>query len=160
MVASATGCLLGLWGEQPMFRADGKHYLGPADGKIAGDFTLWKLDSNQQYLLERVSVGPDPSFRMFISADTPVPVLARTYEHFASDEGAAWFGHYIEYVCDWLRDLKFALIPLEGELGWCVFAVSPDSQSMLQNVEREFRRNGIPTAHLRPDGDRFVWASD
>lgn len=141
-----------------MFKADGKRYLGPSDGKIGYDFTLWTLAPNQQYLLERADVGPDPSFRMFISAETPVSALFRTYEHFDKDQGAAWFGDYIEYVCDWLPDIKWALIPLEGELGWCIFV--PDARAILEKVSAEFRRRAIATAHLLQTQNRVLWVDD
>jgi hypothetical protein len=102
----------GLWGEYPLFRSDGSHYFLPQNGKITTDFALWKLNANQRYLLERATVGPDPQFKMFISADTPVSVLERTYEHFRESlEDATWFGDYIEYVCDWILGLRWALIP-------------------------------------------------
>jgi hypothetical protein len=159
-ISATLSVALGLWGERPMFREDRSHYLEPASGRIAQEFALWKLDANQKYLLERANVGPDPSFRMFISADTPVPVLSRTYEHFEEDQGAAWFGDYIDYVCDWISDLRWVLIPLEGEIGWSIFAGALDATPLVSKVKLEFQRNEIPLARLTKSADRLVWLDE
>lgn len=160
-VSIATDTAIGLWGERPMFTADGKHYLEPESGKIEDDFSLWKLSSNQKYLYQRAQVAPDPSFRMFIPADTPVAALRRTYEHFrGDDQDVPWFGDYINYVCDWLADLHWALIPLEGERCWSIFAAAPSNTAIVEKVSAEVRRSDIPTAHLFTKDQLVVWYDD
>jgi hypothetical protein len=157
-ISTANGSLLGLWGERPMFRMDGKHYLEPPDSRITDDFALWKSELNQRYLLERACVGPQAGFKMFISADTPVPVLARTYERFPNSGGAPSFADYIEHVCEWLAELRWALIPFEGELGWCIFATS--QVNTLQRVKAELEGQLLPLAHLLENGDQAVWVHE
>lgn len=98
---------------------------------------------------------------MFISADTPVSALQRTYEHFQDEfDDAPAYADYISYACDWLPDLRWALIPLEGETGWSIFAAAPGAEDLLEKVRTEFRRKQIPTAHLAKEKDRFQWVDD
>ena len=147
-VSAATGARLGLWGQAPTFRADGRHYLEPDSGKIEEDFVLWKLSSNQANLLQIGTISPDPSFKMFISADVPVTALKRTYEHFAPDfDDAPAFADYINYVCDWLPSIGWALIPLEGEMGWSIFAAH-NAKYVVEKLSAEFLRNGFPVGEL------------
>lgn len=163
-VSRAMNNSLGLWGERPLFRPDGSHYLEPRNGKIVEDFALWGLDANQKYLYQRATVGPDPSFKMFISANTPVEVLKRTYEHFdegGEDAGSVpYFGDYIGYVCDWISDLRWTLIPLEGEIGWSIFAGALHESALVAKVRAEFKRKQIPLAHLVEGVGRLTWIEE
>ena len=160
-ISGVTGIAMGLWGERPMFKADGRHYVEPDSGKIEEDFVLWKLSSNQEHLLQSANVSPDPSFKMFISADLPVSALQRTYEHFQDEfDDAPAYADYINYVCDWLPDLRWVLIPLEGETGWSIFAAAPDATDIVENVKAEFRRNHIPTARLVKQGGAVLWRDE
>jgi len=147
-----------------MFRADGSHYLEPENGKVVEDFALWKLEANQKYLLQRANVGPDPVFKMFISANTPVEALERTYTHFdesAGDVGGVpYFGDYINFVCDWIPDLRWVLIPLDGHVGWSIFATAVDESALVAKVRAELRRSQIPLANLVKGVGRLAWVDE
>jgi len=158
VIAGTIGGSVGLWGEAPMYKADGSPYLDPPDGKIVDDFALWELPSNQAYLFDRANVGPDPGFKMFISAETPAGVLKRTYEHCGGEaDSCPWFGDYIQWVCDWLPELKWVLIPLEGEIPWSIFATSFDEEEMAETVKAVLRQRGIRTAQLVRRADDVAW---
>lgn len=160
-LASVVDIQLGLWGERPLVREDGENYLEPPSGKIVEDFALWKLETNQRYLFQRATVGPDPTFKMFISADTPTNVLERTYEHFGESMGDSGdvpdFQDYIDFVCDWIPDLRWVFIPLDGELGWSIFAAALHAEPLISKVKMEFLKNQIPIARLAKSGDRLAW---
>ena len=164
VLGTALNAPMGLWGERPMFRADGSHYLEPTNGKVVEDFALWKFEANQEYLLQRANVGPDPVFKMFISANTPVEVMERTYEHFdksAGDTGdVPYFGDYINFVCDWIPGLRWVLIPLDGHLGWSIFATALDESALVAKVRTEFKRKQIPLAHLADGVGRLAWIEE
>jgi hypothetical protein len=160
IIAASLDVVIGLWGERPLLRADGSNYLEPETGRIEHDFALWKLSTNQAYLFERANVSPDPSFRMFISANSSVETLSRTYEHFDHDQGAAWFGDYINYVCDWLRYLRWALVPLEGEEGWSIFVGDSSERPSMLAAKRGFESKAIPVAHLEFHGNEALWVND
>lgn len=154
MVAETVRCELGLWGENPLFRADGSHYLEPPSGKITNDFILWKLPANQRHLQTRAMVGQDPEFKMFISADTPLGALERTYEHLIESE-SRWFGDYIVWICGWIAELRWALIPLAGDIGWSIFVTAHDASDLVARSIPIFKE--IPTAHLVEGRGRFHW---
>lgn len=160
-LASVVDVPLGLWGERPLLREDGGNYLEPPSGKIIEDFALWKLEANQRYLFQRATVGPDPTFKMFISADTPTNVLERTYEHFGESTGdfgdVPDFQDYINFVCDWIPELHWVFIPLDGELGWSIFAAALRAEPLVGKVKMEFQQNQIPIARLAKSGNRLAW---
>ena len=157
-LASAVNVPMGLWGERPLFRGDGCNYLEPPNGKIIEDFALWKLEANQKYVFQRSTVGPNPTFKMFISANTPANVLERTYEHFDEASGdVPYFEDYVDFVCDWISDLRWVFIPLDGEIGWSIFAGAHDAAPLVSKVQTEFQRNQVPFARLRKGGNRLTW---
>ena len=163
-LTSAVGVPLGLWGERPLIGEDGANYLEPPGGKIIEDFALWKLEANQRYLFQRATVGPDPTFKMFIAADTPANVLERTYEHFGestSDSGdVPDFQDYINFVCDWIPDLHWAFIPLDGEVGWNIFAAALGAEPLVSKVKIELQKNQIHIARLAKSGERLAWSDE
>ncbi len=123
-----------------------------------GLWGLWKLEANQRYLFQRSTVGPNPTFKMFISANTPANALQRTYEHFDESSGdIPYFEDYIDFVCDWISDLRWVFIPLEGEVGWSIFAGAHDAAPLVSKVQTEFQRNQVPFARLTKSGNRLTW---
>jgi hypothetical protein len=152
-ILDVVGAKGGLWGGQPQFDEIGDYYIPPWETDHS-KFVLWETPANQSLILQDIRIVAEFT-KMIIDTRTSAEVLEKTYSY--DFVGGITFPVFLDQVKLWMDDLRWALIPLEGEIDFDLFVVRKDLAVWADEVRSRLIRQGYKAFALTPGKNRFHW---
>lgn len=113
-------------------------------------FHMWSLPENQGAAMEMRNSHLE--FNMAVSVDVPTWALKQVDEHPIHD-----YYSYMEFMPNWISNLKWAYIPLEYENWFAIFVAAPERHELIIRVESGLKSIGVQCFSAKQVGSRFIW---